>query len=117
MKKIILSLILIATLLISCSTSRKTTSTSDNNSAISPSAKTSEDALSYATAVVINEKNETKGVDAEYKWIKTHYSDYTIKGQSLTTFEKKPYDVITIVLSDGKEVKLYFDISKFFGKF
>ena len=30
---------------------------------------------------------------------------------------KKPYDVLTLDTADGKEIKVYFDISNFFGKF
>ncbi len=117
MIKTIVFAILSGTLLVSCSTSKKSTSPSSNGYALSQSEKTFEDALSYATAIVINEKNEGDGVNAEYMWIKQHYSDYKFLEQSLLTHKKKPYDVNTIVLSDGKEVKLYFDISNFFGKF
>ena len=98
----------------SCSSTQKTShgSGNDNGKVISLA-----DGLSYTTAVVIQEKTETKGVDAEYKWIKDHYSNYKIKGQALSTQGKKPFDIITITLSNGNEVKLYFDISNFFGKF
>jgi hypothetical protein len=109
---------LTAAFFISCSTSKKTSSNAgDDQKTSSTSNKGTEDGLSFETAVVINETSEGPGVAAEYKWIKKNYSNYTIKGQSLTFNNKKSYDIITIELSDGKEQKLYFDITKFFGKF
>jgi len=103
MKKFIL---IIAVAISSCSTSKKVSSNSSTG-----------EGLSYATAIVITEKTESTGVNAEYKWIKEHYTNYKIMGQSLNMNDKKPYDIITIKLSDGKELPLYFDISNYFGKF
>jgi len=117
MKKIILPVLLCTAVLVSCSSSKKSTSKSYNDAAVSQAGNASEDALSYGTAVLIRETNETAGVDAEYKWIKKHYTNYTINGQKLTEFNGKPYDVITIVPAGSKPVELFFDISKFFGKF
>jgi hypothetical protein len=79
--------------------------------------KPSDDGLSFETAIVITEKSETKGVTAEYNWIREQYTGYVVKGQSLQNHEKKPYDVITITFPDGRDLPLYFDISNFFGKF
>jgi hypothetical protein len=76
-----------------------------------------QDGNSFATAVVIQETHETPGVHAEYKWVADHYPGYKTKMQALTNNKGKPYDVLTIELSDGSEKKVYFDISNFFGKF
>jgi hypothetical protein len=76
-----------------------------------------QDGNSFVTAVVIQETHETPGVHAEYKWIADHYPGYKTKMQALTNNKGKPYDVLTIELSDGSEKKVYFDISNFFGKF
>ena len=114
----ILILFLATTILFSCSSSKK----SSQNVGLSKGFPTStpkptDDGLSYSTAIVITEKTETTGVRAEYKWIGEHYSDYKVKGQALTTHDNKPFDVITITLSNGKDLDLYFDISNYFGKF
>ncbi|MFT3705781.1 MAG: hypothetical protein QM802_25655 [Agriterribacter sp.] len=66
---------------------------------------------------LLQKKPKLQEYRAEYKWIKEHYSDYKVKGQSLTYKNKKPYDIITITFSDGKELPIYFDISNYFGKF
>jgi major membrane immunogen (membrane-anchored lipoprotein) len=118
MKKIMIPVAIAAILLTSCSTSKKSTAHSGTEQTTSASSsKNTEDGLSFETAVIMHEKNEGDGVAAEYKWIKNHYSNYTIGGQSLASHDKKSYDIINITLSDGKNVKLYFDISNFFGKF
>jgi hypothetical protein len=102
----------------SCSLTRKSSSKIGNRSNYSASIpKPTDDGLSYATAIVITDKSEMTGPQAEYEWIKNHYSNYKVKGQSLNNWEHKPYDIITIILSDGKELPLYFDISNYFGKF
>jgi hypothetical protein len=102
----------------SCAVTKKSASNLGNGNNFSTAIpKPTDDGLSYATAIVITEKSEMTGPNAEYEWIRNHYSDYKVKGQSLHNQNHKPYDIITIVLSDGKELPLYFDISNFFGKF
>ncbi len=102
----------------SCSSTKKSTSSFTQTTNFPSSVpKDTDDGLSYETAIVITETSEGKGVNAEYAWIKEHYKDYKRKGQALTMSNNKPYDIITIELSNGSELKLYFDISNFFGKF
>jgi hypothetical protein len=102
----------------SCSLTRKSSNKLANKSNYSVSIpKPTDDGLSYATAIVITEKSEMTGPKAEYEWISNHYNNYKVKGQALNNWEHKPYDIITILLSDGKELPLYFDISNYFGKF
>lgn len=104
-----------SSLLASCSTTKRLsneTATQENTSNLSAN-----DGSSYEKAIIINAKNESEGVSAEYAWLRQHYKGYSSKGQSLNFYEKKPYDVITILTVDGIEKKIYFDISKFYGKF
>lgn len=114
-KYLLLLIIIIATT--ACSSSKKSSSlfgkSSNNPTAVT---KSTDNGLSYETAIVITETTESKGVTAEYDWIKNHYTNYNIKGQALNTRNGKPYDIITIILSDAKELRLYFDISNYFGK-
>jgi hypothetical protein len=101
----------------SCSPSPKNTRAYRNRQIYSATAsKPVADGLSHATAIVIAETAETTGVHDEYLWIKEHYTDYEVELQSLESYYKKPFDVIRIKFSDGRELNLYFDISRFFGK-
>jgi hypothetical protein len=72
--------------------------------------------LSYKTAVVINATTESEGVNEEYKWIRNHYSNYKVEGQSLNYHGNKNYDIIQIKFTDERELKLYFDISSYYGQ-
>ncbi|RFZ82112.1 hypothetical protein DYU05_15940 [Mucilaginibacter terrenus] len=76
-----------------------------------------QDGMSYATAIVLQEKDETTGIHAEYAWLKSHYPGYKTQSQSLASKDKRSYDIIHILTAEGKEMDVYFDISGFFGKF
>ena len=109
-------------ILASCSAPKKTITSIEQNANSSSNVSNSvgilkQDGLSFKTAVFVTEKTEKTGPSSEYKWIKEHYTDYKVKMQALVYSEQKPFDIITIIFSDGKEIKLYFDISNYFGKF
>ena len=111
-------LFVVLTLVIACSSSKNSrTSLGVAKEFAASTPKSTDDGLSFATAIVITEKTSGAGIRAEYEWIKAHYTDYKIQGQSLNIKNDKPYDIITITLSNGKNLDLYFDISNFFGKF
>jgi hypothetical protein len=75
-----------------------------------------QDGTSYENAVVIQEKSESAGVTAEYKWIREHYPGSRTKMQALHNKNGKTYDVLSIVTANGAEQLIYFDISRFYGK-
>ncbi|MCX6205636.1 MAG: hypothetical protein NTZ19_05205 [Bacteroidetes bacterium] len=79
--------------------------------------KSTDEGLSVINAVIISETTELKGLNAEYKWIKEHFVNYKLKMQTLNIVNDKPYDIITILQADGKELKIYFNIESFYGKF
>lgn len=117
MRKLIVGISILA-ILASCSDSKNTGGRHNRHRhEIKNNRYNRQDGLSFNTAVFINEKSEMAGTRAEYEWIKSHYTDYKIKSQSLTRRDGKPYDVIIITLRGGKDLNLYFDISKYFGKF
>ncbi|PKP01908.1 MAG: hypothetical protein CVU11_13680 [Bacteroidetes bacterium HGW-Bacteroidetes-6] len=114
MKKILIVLF-VAMMAASCNTSKKASHNSTTGNATTVS-EADRDGTSYEKAIVIQEKTESTGVDAEYAWLKEHYPGYKMKQQSLTNQNGKPYDLIEIVTAQGKEMTIYFDISNFFGK-
>jgi len=99
---------------VACSSTKNIKTTSNRNG--NTTETVSEEGTSYEKAIVIKEKNERTGVDAEYAWLRQRYPGCITKNQTLTFHEKKPYDIITIVTKDGNEISVYFDISNFFGK-
>lgn len=75
------------------------------------------DGSSYEKAIIIKEKSETTGVAAEYKWVNAHYPGAKTEKQGLVHHNGTDYDILTIRLSDGSEKDVYFDISRFYGRF
>ena len=109
----ILALVLIAS---SCSSGKKSSGSHPNSSVNSSVDDAANDGLSYDKAIVIKEKTERKGIDAEYKWLRKHFPGYTLIRQSLNFENNKNYDVLSIKTSEGEKKDIYFDISNFFGK-
>ena len=71
----------------------------------------SRDGLSPEKAVVVN------SVGAEYEWIQRNCPGFRLVMQALQEVEGAPYDVLTLRNARGEEKTVYFDISRFFGKF
>jgi hypothetical protein len=81
-------------------------------SAISKSTQSEKrDGSTYENAIV------AKSIESEYKWIRTQYPGSQVVSQSLSFKDEKPFDILTVKLAEGSEKQVYFDISKFFGKF
>lgn len=112
-KKIVLIFLAIS-LTFACTTSRKSTSHKNKKNMISQDITIGS---SYEKAIVIKEKTEQSGVDAEYAWLKENYPEYRMGSQSLNFKDGKPYDILSITTNSGKSIQVYFDISNFYGKF
>ena len=118
MKALFFSMLLATAALTSCSHSKKATSNSGTTiSSGNPSDNAANDGSSYEKAIVIEETSETKGVSAEYAWLKKQYPGHKVISQSLSQKGGKPYDILRIETADGTKKEVYFDISNFFGKF
>jgi hypothetical protein len=103
--------------LVSCSVNRNAVSSvSSANNDNAEIQNVDRDGSSYDKAIIIDKKNETDGIAAEYAWLEKNYPNYKFSAQSLSFHNKKPYDILHIKDSSGKERDIYFDISKFFGK-
>ena len=74
------------------------------------------DGSSYEKAVIILQKTEGKGEDAEYAWLQKKYPGYKSEMQKLIFYHGKPYDLFQLTTVTKKEVTAYFDISNFYGK-
>jgi ABC-type glycerol-3-phosphate transport system substrate-binding protein len=125
MKKILILFLLIS-LLEACSSTKKTTTTtttstspttvkSDNKTEVTIT-KSKADGSSFEKAIILSEKTEEAGINAEYAWINNNYTGYSINGQAIKNYNGKHYDVFNITLADGTKKDIYFDISGFYGK-
>ncbi|PJJ79633.1 hypothetical protein [Mucilaginibacter auburnensis] len=123
MKTKFFALIVVASLLAACSSNRNTipeSSTDTTTSAPLPKTTTAFDAQrdgsSFERAIVINEKNETNGVQAENLQLSTLYPGYKRLSQRYEDYKGKQHEVVSITAQDGREIAVYFDVSNYFGK-
>jgi hypothetical protein len=114
MKRILL-FFLLTLILVNCKTTKLSSASSHSAQIVTGNA--GGDGSSFEKAIVIQEKSEFKGIDAEYAWLKNNYPGYKMIKQSLVNHNKKPYDILTIKTADGETKEIYFDISNFYGKF
>lgn len=63
------------------------------------------------TAIVVNSVGE------EYQWLQRNCPGFSFVSQALQQIDGKPYDVLKCRNARGDERSIYFDISRFFGKF
>jgi hypothetical protein len=106
MKHVLLGLV--ATTLVSCATTSSTTA---------PITAAGGAGSSHATAIVVPAMNEMAGVQWEYAYIRSHYPGSKFMYQALDSHSGKPYDIMTFKTADGKQRTLYFDISRYFGRY
>lgn len=114
MKKILVFVFAVA-LFFSCSHSKRLYH-DDNESQEHQASASDVPGSSFENAIVIEEKTETQGVSAEYKWLAKNYPGYKSESQALLYNNSRPYDKINIKTADGKHISVYFDISNYFGK-
>jgi hypothetical protein len=72
--------------------------------------------LSCDSAIIIEATNEDAGIDMERKWVRDNYPEARWVSQDLTKCGDTPVDVIHLETANGRETRIFFDISKFFGK-
>ena len=110
-----LAIVVLVFLFISCSAT-KNISERDNSR---PKSETGiqKNGSSTELAIVIHEKNERTGIDAEYEWLRKNYPGYKMKSQSLLNEKGKYYDRLDFTTANGESKSIYFDITGFYGKF
>ena len=92
-----------------------------NSQLLNTKAYSGGDGSSEENAVIINCDNSLFGISFEYSYIEYLYGkqneDWTVKQQSLFHKNGKSYDKIEIELKNGSKKIIYFDATKFLGKF
>ena len=73
------------------------------------------DGLSREKAVIVRTKSHSGGIASEYGWVREHYPGAKVTLQALTMpIGARQYDTLTIKTAEGRELKLWFDITEFF---
>jgi hypothetical protein len=91
--KSIITILVFVLLFVSCSPPKKTTKTIHSSQRHQGPDHYSNEGFNYETAVFIDKKNESEGVPAVYKWLREHYTGYTLIKQTAQHKENKSYDI------------------------
>jgi hypothetical protein len=70
-----------------------------------------------AAVVIENASSEASGVLAKNDWIKLHRPGSRKISQALVSHGKQLFDESELVMPDGGESKVYFDVTASFGKY
>jgi hypothetical protein len=72
---------------------------------------------SFSNAVVIMVGSEKAGLSEEYKWLSNNYLGYALIRKTHVERASKHYDIIRIKTQRGHVKDIYFDSTRFWGKF
>ena len=114
-------ILLFAVLITNCSGTKSATTKTDNatnnektvtteNETPNSDKETTRDGSSFKNAFKVN------SVAEEYKIVKKLCPNCKMNGQALLSEGNKHYDLLKLTNEKGEEVKYYFDINSFFGK-
>ena len=74
------------------------------------------DGTSFERAIIINEKTERAGIDAENTQLTALFPGSKRVSQRYDIYKDKQHEIVNVTTSDGREVSVYFDVSSYFGK-
>lgn len=74
------------------------------------------DGSSFEKAIIISDCNNTEGIKQEYIEVRKRFGNCELIRQILLEHNNKLFDKLELKLEDGREIELYFEITKFFGK-
>lgn len=85
------------------------------------SSQSTNDGLSFDTAVIVKKSNHIDGVDWQYEWLSKNTCDDNggyqgFSEQELVSSNSHYYDLMTVICNDGQEIVYYFMIDNYFGK-
>jgi hypothetical protein len=121
MKTKIFALIISSSILAACSSNKNTVEGTTSNTD-TPLPKTAtfatapRDGSSFDRAIVIDEKTERAGTDAQNTQLLALFPGSKRVSQRFELYKDKQHEIVNISTADGREVAVYFDISSYFGK-
>lgn len=121
MKAKIFALIIFSSVIAACSSNKNTVEgTTHNTDKPLPKTATAftaqRDGSSFEKAIIIDEKTERAGIEAENAQILALFPGSKRVSQRFEIYKDKQHEIINISTSDGREIAVYFDVSSYFGK-
>ena len=74
------------------------------------------DGTSFDKAIIINEKTERAGIDAENAQLSALFPGSKRVSQRYEVYKDKQHEIVNISTTDNREIQVYFDVSSYFGK-
>jgi hypothetical protein len=114
--------LLICTLVITACSSNKNTVDGTADTVDKPLPKTAtiftaqRDGTSFDRAIIIDEKTERAGIDAQNTHLLALFPGSKRVSQRFEPYKDKQHEIINISTADGREISVYFDVSSYFGK-
>ena len=68
------------------------------------------------TAIRLSAASHMEGVGKEYDYVRQNYPRYEILGQQLIDCAGKPTDVFVLQKAGEPKIKIFFDLSQYWGK-
>ncbi len=66
--------------------------------------------------IIVGAESEVEGVDAEYDYLDSNFVEYEFLLQVFLGEPDKQYDLLKILLPDGTEREIWFEITDFYGR-
>ena len=121
MKTKIFALIICSSVIAACSSNKNTIEgATDNTDKPLPKTATTfaaqRDGSSFERAIIIDEKTERAGIDAENAQLLALFPGSKRVSQRYEVYKDKQHEIVNISTADAREVAVYFDVSSYFGK-
>ena len=121
MKTKIFALLICSSVIAACSSNKNTVDgTADTVDKPLPKTATTfapqRDGSSFDRAIIIDQKTERAGIDAQNTQLLTLFPGSKRISQRFELYKDKQHEIINISTADGREVAVYFDVSSYFGK-
>ncbi|MGY3213359.1 hypothetical protein [Mucilaginibacter sp. HD30] len=119
MKAKIFAFIICSSVIAACSSNKNTVEGTATDAPLPKTATTftaQRDGSSFERAIIIEEKTERAGLEAENTQLLALFPGSKRVSQRYEVYKDKQHEVVNISTADSRDVAVYFDVSSYFGK-
>jgi hypothetical protein len=82
-----------------------------------PPAASGGEGRSCERAIALDADRESAGAAAQAAWLDQHFPGAKAQGRTIITCAGRQTELVTLETALGDKVRIYFDVSKYYGKF